>query len=262
MKSKNFGYDKQENNNKISSNIDMPQFFSLASSLSILNPYNFKEAIERLEKLDDLSHFAYKNWELTNIDDNLNYNINSVSFLSSRLSTNENILVELEKMENYISNSNIKLNIQNNLRRSDIQIKLLVDYKKFTKNIYENMCKKSIFKSGEKLINKIEAKQSPFNDKKCEFDIQIKINSINEINYTDDGIYIIDLQHPPLFKTNFLIDRSRPNSKDYESIVFPFKNFDDEIANLKYRKMYIMIKKMIMKLQKKILMKKLIFFQH
>ena len=249
MKSKNFGYDKQENNNKISSNIDMPQFFSLASSLSILNPYNFKEAIERLEKLsdeeiiNDLSHFANKNWELTNIDDNLNFNINSVSFLSSRLSSDENILVELENMNNYISNSNIKLNIQNNLRRSDIQIKLLVDYKKFTKNIYENMCKKSIFKSGEKLINKIEAKQSPFNDKKCEFDIQIKINSINEINYTDDGIYIIDLQHPPLFKTNFLIDRSRPNSKDYESIVFPFKNFDDEIANLKYRKMYVMIKK-------------------
>ena len=249
MKSKNFGYDKQENNNKISSNIDMPQFFSLASSLSILNPYNFKEAIERLEKLsdeeiiNDLSHFANKNWELTNIDDNLTFNINSVSFLSSRLSSDENILVELENMNNYISNSNIKLNIQNNLRRSDIQIKLLVDYKKFTKNIYENMCKKSIFKSGEKLINKIEAKQSPFNDKKCEFDIQIKINSINEINYTDDGIYIIDLQHPPLFKTNFLIDRSRPNSKDYESIVFPFKNFDDEIANLKYRKMYVMIKK-------------------
>jgi hypothetical protein len=251
MKSKNFGYDKQENNNKISSNIDMPQFFSLASSLSILNPYNFKEAIERLEKLsdeeiiNDLSHFANKNWELTNIDDNLTFNINSVSFLSSRLSSDENILVELENMNNYISNSNIKLNIQNNLRRSDIQIKLLVDYKKFTKNIYENMCKKSIFKSGEKLINKIEAKQSLFNDKKCEFDIQIKINSINEINYTDDGIYIIDLQHPPLFKTNFLIDRSRPNSKDYESIVFPFKNFEDEIANLKYRKMYIMIKKNI-----------------
>ena len=121
MKSKNFGYDKQENNNKISSNIDMPQFFSLASSLSILNPYNFKEAIERLEKLsdeeiiNDLSHFANKNWELTNIDDNLNYNINSVSFLSSRLSTNENILVELEKMENYIiKEKEIKLNIKNN----------------------------------------------------------------------------------------------------------------------------------------------------
>lgn len=209
MKSKNFGYDKQENNNKISSNIDMPQFFSLASSLSILNPYNFKEAIERLEKLsdeeiiNDLSHFANKNWELTNIDDNLTFNINSVSFLSSRLSSDENILVELENMNNYISNSNIKLNIQNNLRRSDIQIKLLVDYKKFTKNIYENMCKKSIFKSGEKLINKIEAKQSPFNDKKCEFDIQIKINSINEINYTDDGIYIIDLQHPLYLKLIF-----------------------------------------------------------
>ena len=250
MKSKNFGNERKENiKYKDGSNIEMPQFFSLGSSLSILNPYNFKEAIERLEKLsdeeiiNDLSHFANKNWELTNIDDNLNFNINSVSFLSSRLSSDENILVELENMNNYISNSNIKLNIQNNLRRSDIQIKLLVDYKKFTKNIYENMCKKSIFKSGEKLINKIEAKQSPFNDKKCEFDIQIKINSINEINYTDDGIYIIDLQHPPLFKTNFLIDRSRPNSKDYESIVFPFKNFDDEIANLKYRKMYVMIKK-------------------
>ena len=199
MKSKNFGYDKQENNNKISSNIDMPQFFSLASSLSILNPYNFKEAIERLEKLsdeeliDDLSHFAYKNWELTNIDDNLNYNINSVSFLSSRLSSDENILVELENMNNYISNSNIKLNIQNNLRRSDIIIKCFVNYDKFTENIYNNMCEKSIFQSGKKLIKNIEVSSSIINDKKCEFDIQIKINSINEINYTNDGTYIIDL---------------------------------------------------------------------
>ena len=100
MKSKNFGYEKKNDiKYKDGLNFDMPQFFSLGSSLSILNPYNFKEAIERLEKLsdeeliDDLSHFAYKNWELTNIDDNLNYNINSVSFLSSRLNTDENILV-------------------------------------------------------------------------------------------------------------------------------------------------------------------------
>ncbi len=253
MKSKNFGYEKKNDiKYKDGLNFDMPQFFSLGSSLSILNPYNFKEAIERLEKLsdeeliDDLSHFAYKNWELTNIDDNLNYNINSVSFLSSRLSTNENILVELEKMENYIiKEKEIKLNIQNNSRRSDIVIKCFVDYNKFTQNIYKNMCEKSIFNSGNKLIKNIEVSSSIINDKKCEFDIQIKINSINEINYTNDGIYVIDLQHPPLFKTNFLIDRNRPNSKDYESIVFPFKNFEDEIANLKYRKMYIMIKKNI-----------------
>ena len=241
MKSKNFGYDKQENNNKISSNIDMPQFFSLASSLSILNPYNFKEAIERLENLsdeeiiNDLNHFANKSWELTNTDDNLSFNINSISFLSSRLSTEENILVELENMTNYIIERNeIKLIIQNNSRRSDIIIKCFVNYDKFTENIYNNMCEKSIFQSGKKLIKSIIKQSSSFQEKKYEFDIQIKINSINEINYTNDGTYVIDLQHPPLFKTNFLIDRNRANSKDYEAIVFPFKNFEDEISNLKY----------------------------
>ena len=251
MKSKNFGNERKENNKyKDGSNIEMPQFFSLGSSLSILNPYNFKEAIERLENLsdeeiiNDLNHFANKSWELTNTDDNLSFNINSISFLSSRLSTEENILVELENMTNYIIERNeIKLIIQNNSRRSDIIIKCFVNYDKFTENIYNNMCEKSIFQSGKKLIKSIIKQSSSFQEKKYEFDIQIKINSINEINYTNDGTYVIDLQHPPLFKTNFLIDRNRANSKDYEAIVFPFKNFEDEIANLKYRKMYIMIKK-------------------
>ena len=250
---KEFRIQKEDNfKNRNDNFINMPQFFDLnPEDLKILNPYDFNESIKRLESLSNEElmndHFASKEWELADNIGNLNYDINSVKFLTSRKECKENNFVELLNLDNYIFKDEKKktylLKFQNDSRKNEIQIKCYVNYHTFTQNIYENMCEKSIFNSSQILKNVID-KILNEDDKitKCEFDIIIKLNSIIQIYYTEKGDYLIELQHPPLFKTNFLIDKTK-KSKDYESIVFPFRNFKDEIANLKYRKTYILINK-------------------
>jgi len=64
--------------------------------------------------------------------------------------------------------------------------------------------------------------------------------------YTENGEFLFDLQFPPIFRTNFLIDDTGIKINGYyyyENILFPFRNFKDEIANLKYRHFYILLKK-------------------
>ena len=80
------------------------------------------------------------------------------------------------------------------------------------------------------------------NNKNYEFDMKIFSNSINRIIYTDKGEFIFDLQCPPKFRTNFLID-SKNNYTYYENIMFPFRNFQNEFSNLKYRRFFILIQK-------------------
>ena len=84
------------------------------------------------------------------------------------------------------------------------------------------------------------------------FEIRIFLNSINKVIYTENGEFLFDLQFPPIFRTNFLINYSKSfnklkkNKNDFEyfeNLFFPFRNFEDEISNLKYRHFYILIKK-------------------
>lgn len=67
-------------------------------------------------------------------------------------------------------------------------------------------------------------------NKNLEFDMKIFSNTINRIIYTDKGEYILDLQCPPKFRTNFLIDEKKNLYKNntkkdkeftyYENIMF------------------------------------------
>ena len=254
MSSENVEIQKEENKEKkYKNNLNLPQFFQLNSNeINIIHPYNFKETINRLVNLTDenlkneFTNFIQSNYETYDKFFNFNedFKLESVSLLSSILKSYENIFIELENLNNYSIEGNktkFKLKIIED-SKFNIQIKCYVDYDKFTKNIYKNMCEKSIFNSGKKLIKQIDNQEK---DKKNEFDILINKNSVNQIYYTTDGIYVIELQYPPLFKTNFLIDKSRGKKhklKEYEAVIFPFRNFEDEIANLKYRRMYIKFK--------------------
>ena len=117
---------------------------------------------------------------------------------------------------------------------------------KFIENKKNNFIKKSKFENAEKVFeNSINYQKNKLNGKNPEFDISILPNSINKVIYTENGEFLFDLQFPPIFKTNFLKDDTGRNVNDcyYENIVFPFRNFKDEIANLKYRHFYILLKK-------------------
>ena len=82
--------------------------------------------------------------------------------------------------------------------------------------------------------------------------IKIESNSITKIYYNKNkGEYYFDLQSPPLFRTNFFVYKEKnEKEKPYnyikdENSIFPFRNFEDEISNLKYRHFILMIQKQI-----------------
>lgn len=240
--------------------IEMPQFFDLPSPIPILNPYNFEEAKKRLESLsddyfvNDLSCFQKKNFDFVNTDINVTFGIQSYSFLTSKKDSNNNLnflrlfCSDDIKDENYEKQTQ-ELKFINNDRKKEINVKTFVSFRKFCDKIFNKMCEYSPYKTSSRLkeaitniYNELD-EDNAMNKKRCEFDLEIKANSINCVYYSDND-FIFDLQHPPIYKTNFLkepkddtIDFSK-----YETILFPYRDFDNEISNLKYRRFFFHIK--------------------
>jgi hypothetical protein len=79
--------------------------------------------------------------------------------------------------------------------------------------------------------------------------MKIEMNSLIKIYHNrNKGIYFFDLQSPPIFRTNFFISEENNQKKGPpkdENCIFPFRNFEDEFQNLKYRHFIIMIEKKI-----------------
>ena len=229
-----------------------PNFFEIHKQLSITKPYHFQNALNAINSYTDnfiKSEFEFIiDKEVIERDVQKEFNISSMKFLTSKLSADSNLnLVQLENMENYLTTNpeideKITLKMINNDNRKSILIKSLVDYCHFTSNIYNNLCEKSQFKSGQNTKKMIDNKIQ--NDQHLYFDIEIPSNSINKVYYSSKNEFLFDLQFPPFFKTNFMKDNNTSEGvkqKEYENIIFPFRNFNDETSNLKYRRMFILI---------------------
>ena len=232
------------------------------NNISIKIPYDFNSALERIQKLsleaftNNLNKIVQKEIDYESNKNLINFSINNILFLTSTISATNDIqyiLLNDLKKENYIIppkfSDNLKEALETgmNLRiitkedgQKELYLKCIVDYDTFTNNIINNLINKSSFdKSKTILDNSLKYKNKELINKDLEFDMKIFCNSINKIMYTDKGEYILDLQFPPKFRTNFLIDvNKRPTTPDrkksytyYENIMFPFRNFQDEIAN-------------------------------
>ena len=203
--------------------------------------------------------------------DNKNVNIKSIN---KEKNTKENNNCTNENKD---SNNNININdnddycdtginfklINKDEGKKEINIKCVVNPEIFEKNIKENLIEKSPFPKAKIVYQNVLNYRKEFEQYKSngnvslyEFDIKIQTNFLNKIIYNKNGLYLLDLQHPPNFRTNFLIDPSNLSNKVknnnllnlnnytyYENIIFPFRNFKDEISNLKYRHFYILIEK-------------------
>ena len=80
---------------------------------------------------------------------------------------------------------------------------------------------------------------------------------MSTLSSVESGTFLfLDLQSPPIFRTNFLNSKKKEEEKEENNIeeeeviepkdencVFPFRNFEDEISNLEYRHFIIMIEK-------------------
>ena len=258
---------------------EMKNFFDLKEEdLQVLNPYNFDEAIKRLENLtledvqDDLKHFQKKEFEFRNYEEENVYSIDNVKFvtssknadgenefyvlndLSEYLISDEELRKKNEKENKEIMDKKISLEIKSQEGgKKEIYLKCFVKPVRFSENIIRNFIDKSPF---EKAKNVKEGFQNYLNQNFENYNfkvtMKIQLNSLNKIYYNKNkGEYYFDLQNPPLFRTNFiLLNEDIDKTKKYNSIrdencLFPFKNFEDEISNLKYRHFILMIQKNI-----------------
>ena len=245
------------------------------ANIKIKNPYKFNNALEILDNLTleqftkDLNEIIQKEIDLDFLSykNSVNFSLNNILFLTTKSSFNksEYILLNDFKKEEYISipkyeiSSDEILNTGMNIKiykkedgKKELNIKCIVNYEKFAENIIHNLMEKSNFEKSKEILKKSKIyMEKELINKNLEFDMKISVNSINRIIYTDNGEYILDLQCPPKFRTNFLIDEKKNlfkinTNKDYtyyENIMFPFRNFQDEISNLKYRHFFILLQK-------------------
>ena len=252
----------------------MANYFELTpENISIQSPYNFNNALDTIKNksicsfssdLRDIISVKEKKSFFSYLYEN-SFSINNICFLTSRLTEEEKteyILLNDLKAEGYINENPILETTDLNTgmaikiftkddESKEINIQCIVNYDKFCENIINNLIKKSDFEKAETILqNSIKYKNQELKNKNLEFEMRIFSNSINKVLYTDNGEYLFDLQFPPMFRTNFLIDgtKIRPTAKKedytyYENIIFPFRNFQNEIANLKYRHFYVLVKK-------------------
>ena len=244
------------------------------NTLDIKIPYKFNDAIDYLGNISignlstELKEIIPIEEKESMLDDEQNFSIDNIQILTSKLNDNDKIdyiLLNDFKKENYIRKPeysgeygeyidkgiNLKITTKED-EKKEINIKCIINYKNFVKNLIDNLIKKSFFdKARDTLEASYEYIKEELSGKNLEFEMKIFSNSINKVLYTENGDFLFDLQFPPLFKTNFLINKSKSfgrmkKNNDYnyyENIFFPFRNFNDEIANLKYRHFYILLKK-------------------
>ena len=127
--------------------------------------------------------------------------------------------------------------------KKNIFIRCLVQKDKISQNIIQNFIDKSNFEKAKILKKSYEEnlKKSGFEQTDYKLTIKIQVNSLNKINYNiEKGEFFLELQNPPIFKTNFII--SGKEEMQNNTCLFPFRNFEDEFTNLKYRNFIVMIK--------------------
>ena len=301
-------------------------FFDLdPNSFEILNPYNLNDALKTIENMTEekysknyLDDYSKKDFEFKEYEEDINFSIDNISFLTSTIEEEDSNLsglinidgtnYEFISLVNFVKNNyifrkenknqilinstsdNYKINDNTNNEieevydtginfklinkdegKKEIIIKCSVNPEILEKNIFENLITKSPFPKAKQVYERILKYRKQVEQYKkqynglfiYELDIKIPVNSINKVLYNNKGLYLLDLQHPPNFRTNFLIDPANINDYNnnknnnyfdlnlnkinnynyYENIIFPFRNFKDEISNLKYRHFYILIEK-------------------
>ena len=259
---------------------EMKNFFDLKDEdLIVLNPYNFEEAIKRLENLtledvqDDLKYFQKKEFEFRNYEEECVYSIDNVKFATSSINENgENEYYLLNDLSPYLI-SDEKLNKKNENDKDlnkdfsdkkitleikskeggkkEIYLKCIVDPKKLSENIINNFIDKSSFEKAKIFKQELIQNISENNNNNFKLTIKIDMSSLNKIYYNkNQGEYFFDFQSPPIYRTNVFaskddIGQNKDNIIYFKEVnsLFPFRNFKDEISNLKYRHFILMIKK-------------------
>ena len=202
------------------------------NTLDIKIPYKFNDALDYLGNISlgnlstELKEIIPIEEKESMLDDEQNFSIDNIQILTSKLNDNDKIdyiLLNDFKKENYIKipeysdedgdnidkGINIKI-ISKEDEKKEINIKVIINYQNFAKNLINNLIKKSKFDKAKDILElSNEYIQEELIGKNLQFEIKIFFNSINKVIYTENGDFLFDLQFPPLFKTNFLINKGK-----------------------------------------------------
>ena len=245
----------------------MKNFFDLKEEdLKVLNPYDFNKALERLNNLtlkdvkDDLQYFQKKEFDFRTYEEEVSYSLKSIQFITSSkidkdkyeyylLKNLNDYLVDDNDFKNFDENKNkeikkLSLEIKNGeMGQREILLIIYVNPEKLSKNIIENFIRKSKFDSVNEIGDRFYEEINKY-DNKGNFRLTMKIDMkcLNTIYFSKQSCkYFFDLQSPPIFRTNFF--KNKDGKREDSNCIFPFRNFEDEFANLEYRHFIIMIEK-------------------
>ena len=248
------------NQERISS-IEMKNFFFDLKNddLKAIIPYNLERSLESIENLteeearDSLNHFQKKNNPFKNKEDNIFISLDEILFATSSKNDygeqdyyllnnlNEYLLPDDICKKKEIKKITIELKKQQN-RKTNIFLRCFVQKDKFSENIIENFLQKSTFSKANELYEAYKKNLEIIKESNFRLTIKIQMNSLKKIYYnSDEGEFYFELQTPPIFSTNFLI--SGVEEMENNICLFPFRNFEDEFSNLKYRNFVVIIKK-------------------
>ena len=248
------------NQERISS-IEMKNFFFDLKNddLKAIIPYDLEKSLESIENLteeearDSLNHFQKKNNPFKNKEDNIFISLDEILFATSSKNDygeqdyyllnnlNEYLLPDDICKKKEIKKITIELKKQQN-RKTNIFLRCFVQKDKFSENIIENFLKKSTFSKANELYEAYKKNLEIIKESNFRLTIKIQMNSLKKIYYNnDEGEFYFELQTPPIFSTNFLI--SGVEEMENNICLFPFRNFEDEFSNLKYRNFIVIIKK-------------------
>ena len=246
---------------------EMKNFFDLKEEdLKVLNPYDFNKALERLNNLtlkdvkDDLQYFQKKEFDFRTYEEEVSYSLKSIQFITASkidkdkyeyylLKNLNDYLVDDNDFKNFDENKNkeikkLSLEIKNGeMGQREILLIIYINPEKLSKNIIENFIRKSKFDSVNEIGDRFYEEINKY-DNKGNFRMTMKIDMkcLNTIYFNKKSCkYFFDLQSPPIFRTNFF--KNKDGKREDSNCIFPFRNFEDEFANLEYRHFIIMIEK-------------------
>ena len=245
---------------------EMKNFFDLKEEdLKVLNPYDFNKALERLNNLtlkdvkDDLQYFQKKEFDFRTYEEEVSYILKSIRFITSSkidkdkyeyylLKNLNDYLVDDNNFKNFDENKNkeikkLSLEIKNGeMGQREILLIIYVNPEKLSKNIIENFIEKSKFDSANTIRNRFYEEIKDFSKGNFRLTMKIDMKCLNTIYFSKQSYkYFFDLQSPPIFRTNFF--KNKDGKREDSNCIFPFRNFEDEFANLEYRHFIIMIEK-------------------
>ena len=218
---------------------------------NILNPYDPNAALNSLNNLNIEDFLFYpKEFKKANEFDYFKTSdfktiaVNKLFIVSRKyfeeIDNDENIYYKTIDLNNFLD-ENKKIELTHDPKLKEITFKITCEIKLFMQELENNFFKHGEFNSTQKLGRKILDNWEDLKNKSKEavFELKINVKSLQKVYYKNGKgklELMMNLIHPPEYRSNFLkLPSNNEHSRDFETTLFPFRNFLHPFSNLKFR---------------------------